>query len=109
MKSQTILTIAISLITFTILIWTGIIMLTKTQNQFLDFCAEKDWKGVYNISGDFSGEIDCKAMWEDNFANRKWAKSCSSSPFSVLFDCQWLCIQDCKLKNKQGGELRCVC
>ena len=105
MKEQTIFII----IMFTYLILVGIVVLNKTQMQFLDFCAEKNWTGVYDITGDFSGEIDCKAMWEDNFANGKWAKKCSISPFSVKPDCRWLCIQDCKLKNKQAGKVVCSC
>ena len=109
MDKQTIVTIILSLMVFIIIVLVGILMLNKTQSQFFEFCADKEWKGTHEITGDFSGEIDCKAMWEDNFADGKWAEKCSDSPFTTKPSCRWLCVQDCMMINKQAGELRCVC
>ena len=67
-------------------------MLSKTQNQFCEFCAEKNWTGIHNITRDFSGEIDCRAI-------EKWAKDCSNSLFSVKPNCYCFYVQDYKVKN----------
>jgi len=115
MEKQTIVTIILTLITFIIIILVGILALNKTQSQLFEFCADKEWEGTHEITGDFSGEIDCKAMWEDNFADGKWAKNCSEFPFTTKPSCKWLCAQDCKMineqakENKQGEIYRCVC
>ena len=93
----------------TILILVAILALNKTQSQFLEFCAEKDWEGLHALTGDFSGEINCREIWESEFANGMWAEKCSDSIFSTKPSCKWLCVQDCKMINKQAGELRCVC
>ena len=98
MEKETIVTI---ILVSLILILSGILALNRTQNQFYEFCADKEWKGTH--------EIDCKAMWEDNFADGKWAEKCSDSPFTTKPSCKWLCVQDCMMINKQAGDLRCVC
>ena len=71
MEKQTIVTIIMTLMVFIIIILVGILALNQTQSQFFEFCADKEWKGTYNITGDFSGEIDCKEMWQDNLADGK--------------------------------------
>ena len=109
MKKQTIITIIITLMTITILILIGILVLNKTQTQFLEFCAAKDWEGLHIITGDFSGEINCREIWENEYANGMWTKKCSDFPFNVKPSCKWLCVQDCKLINKEAGELICLC
>ena len=109
MKKQTIVTIIMTLIVFIIIVLVGILALNRTQSQFFEFCADKGWEGTHEITGDFSGEIDCKAMWEDNFADGKWAEKCSAFLFTTKLSCKWLCVQDCMMINKQAGELRCVC
>ena len=109
MKKQTIVSIIIGLMTFIVIFLVGIVALNKTQTQFFQFCADKEWKGIHKISGDFSDDIDCEAMWKDNFADGKWTEKCSDFPITTKPSCRWLCVQDCMIKNKQAGELRCVC
>lgn len=101
--------IIMTLMVFIIIIFAGVVMFGETQNQFLEFCADKEWKGTYKLTGDFSGEIDCNAMWKNNFADGKWTEKCSDFPFTTKPSCKWLCVQDCMMINKQAGELRCVC
>jgi len=109
MEKQTIVPIILTLMAYIIVILVGVLVLGKTQSQFFEFCAEKEWKGVHEITGYFSAEIDCNAMWENNFANKKWAEKCSDFPFTTKPSCKWLCVQYCMVINKQAGELRCVC
>jgi hypothetical protein len=109
MNKETIITIIITLMVVTILILVGMLVLQKTSNQFLGFCAAKDWEGLHNITGDFSGEINCSEIWENEYANGMWAEKCSESPFNTKPSCKWLCVQDCKLINKEAGELICLC
>ena len=101
--------VALGLIIILIIIGIAILVLNQFNNQFFQYCADKGWEGVHEIKGDFSGFIDCEIMWKENFADGKWTKKCSNSLFSIKPSCHFLCIESCKIINKQREEQVCVC
>jgi len=109
-KLETIIQIIVALIVITVIILVGAVAIQVTHLQLLEFCAVKDWEGVHEITGDFLGEVDCKEIWENEYANGKWTDKCSVFPFfTTKPSCHWLCVEDCKMINKQKGEINCVC
>ena len=114
MKKETLSSIGMILLTLLILILTFIVVLNATGQQFLDLCASHNWEGTYNITGDFSGEINCSEMWNNEYANGQWVDKCSIFPVSTKPNCKWLCTEDCKIFNAQSKEVNgmkeiCVC
>lgn len=62
MKKKKLIEVTFICLVFAFLIFVGAFILKQVRIQFSNFCAEKNWTGVYNFSGDVSGQINCSAM-----------------------------------------------
>ena len=108
-KKEIITTIIIILLSIILIILVGALSLQQTQEQFFMFCADKEWKGIHNITGDFSGEINCSKFWDDYMADGKWTEICSAFSFSSKPSCHTLCNLDCEKFNKENNGMGCIC
>ena len=89
-----------------------LILLMVTFHGFdpsVELCIRKGWEGVHYISGEISGSVNCSALKEEYFTNDEWANKCSSSPFTTIPYCHTLCVESCKIKNKENPNQKCVC
>jgi hypothetical protein len=109
MNKEKTISIIMGIMAVIMIILTGILILNHQSVSFIEFYADRDWQGVHEIKGDFSGEIDCEKMWQDNFANGKWAEKCSVTSWFGELSCHWICVEDCKLQNKEEGKNVCDC
>ena len=60
-----------------IMVMAVIYSMKMSITQLNDFCAEKNWTGTYNITGELSGYINCTAALHNK-------QPCSNSLFSPL-------------------------
>ncbi len=81
-----------------IFLFVKIIPLSEEQNVFISCIG-------YNWETDF-----CKDYWENNYADGRWTKKCSTwFFFTDKISCHDLCNVDCEFYNKEEGEFMCVC
>ena len=57
MIMRRIVTVILGLAVFMFIILLSVVAINGTNQQFLDFCADKGWEGTHNVTGDFSGSL----------------------------------------------------